>query len=119
MHSDTKRYIPLLDLKLIHEALEQADRLLRGKNGAVTQALEHYRSICHYKIGELVQYRPMSGDDKDTWVDGVVVAFMVHPPSYICRAGDVRDKDGPDDEKLCACPDEFIRPRGSKRCEPT
>lgn len=90
-----ERYIPLIDLELIRRGLVGLD---------TDKAIAHLDELIEYKPGDLVEYQSKDG----MWVDGVVVAWMVHQPSYICGKGDDREN-VPDD--LLACSSEYVRPR--------
>ena len=92
----TDRYIPMLDLALIRRAFDGTD---------VDEAKAHLDEMVEYQVGDLVQYQQKD----DTWVDGVVVAWMIHQPSYVCGPGD--DREAKFKENLLGCSGKHVRPR--------
>ena len=101
-------YRPVLEISGIREALQEADRLLDGKCESVSAMLRHLKNIVAYEIDDLVEYQTMN----NKWTKGVIVAYMVCEPRYICGTGDDREKPG---KKLLACTEKHVRPRKPKK----
>jgi hypothetical protein len=95
-------YRRLVDLDLIRRALVEA-----GDLPLVVRAKTHLDEIVRYRIGDKIEYEKESGK----WVAGVVVAFMVCEPMYVCGEGDDRDTVG---EKLLGCQNSHVRSRAAK-----
>jgi hypothetical protein len=89
----------LLDLALIRRALDGED---------VEEAKEHMDRFVLYKPGDLVEYQQAKDGE---WVPGVVVAWMVHEPMYVCGEGDDRDAAGK--KGMLGCKPRHVRPRGA------
>ena len=102
---DTDTYRPVLMLCEIRQALEEADDLLAGECESVKKMLRHLDRVITHRIGELVKYKTLK---TNRWIKGVVVAYMVCEPRYICGKGDDRENIG---GTLLACTDKHIRPR--------
>lgn len=94
---------PMLDLTLIRKALD-------GDHEAQARAREHLDSVVQWKPGDLVEY-DVGTREKPRYVKGVIVAWMMHQPSYICGTGDDRNKAGGKGGKLLAVHGHHVRAR--------
>lgn len=91
-------HFEMIDLSLIRRALDGVD---------VEKAREHLDRLVLWKPGDLIQFCDKTGN----WQDGIVVAWMMHEPSYVCRVGDSRDDRYGEAEKLLGCSKQYVRSR--------
>lgn len=99
-----RRMCPMIQLDQIRTAADDALRLVRAIEatgipvpslpavlGEVAGHLEKIRAELDYRFrpGDLVKYE--DPDHPDGFVDGVVVALMIHQPSYVVTEGDSRE----------------------------
>jgi hypothetical protein len=97
--------VPLLSLTDIRAALLKAEELLPQYVREIAECLQMFHEVIAFHPGDLVEYQKKDGD----WVPGVVVAYMVCEPRYICTPGDEREKAT---DPLLACPRKYVRQRG-------
>ena len=97
--------VELISMTKAGEALRKAQAALPpGCIPEVDEYLETYDEIVLFSPGDLVEYENKEGE----WVPGVMVAWMVCAPRYICGAGDDRNKVT---DPLLACGVKQVRPR--------